>query len=143
MPIMHIGHIGTYHRSFFILLINRNFTKHLWRRMRVCIAHCSIALLQEHESWTMINKYKTTILMCSFDVNRKIMESIKLFKKQYWGLLMVKRAAKSFVFKTFRYYLQNGAALIMGYLNIARTTKIFHQVALLATMCFCLISSPE
>ncbi len=31
----------------------------------------------------------------------------------------------------------------MGYLNIARTTNIFHQVALLATMCFCLISTPD
>ncbi len=56
---------------------------------------------------------------------------------------MVKRAAKYvFVFKTFWYYLQNGTALIMGYLNLARTTNIFHQVALLATMCFCLISTP-
>ncbi len=47
-----------------------------------------------------------------------------------------------FVFKTFRYYLQNCAVLIMGYLNISRATSIFHQVALLATMHFCLISTP-
>ncbi len=33
-------------------------------------------------------------------------------------------------------------ALIMGYLKISWATSIFHQVALLATMCFCLISTP-
>ncbi len=48
----------------------------------------------------------------------------------------------SFVFKMFRYYLQNGAALMMGYLKISWATSIFHQLALLATMCFCLISTP-
>ena len=31
----------------------------------------------------------------------------------------------------------------MGYLKIPWATSIFHQVALLATMCFCLISTPE
>ncbi len=30
----------------------------------------------------------------------------------------------------------------MGYLKISWATTIFHQVALLATMCFCLISTP-
>ncbi len=56
---------------------------------------------------------------------------------------MVKRQPNTtFVFKTFRYYLQNGA-LIMGYPNISGAIKIFHQVALLATMCFCLISTPD
>ncbi len=30
----------------------------------------------------------------------------------------------------------------MGYLKISWATSIFHQVALLATMCFCLISTP-
>ncbi len=40
------------------------------------------------------------------------------------------------------HYLQNGTALIIGYLNISRATNIFPQVALLATMCFCLISVP-
>ncbi len=111
--------------------------------MRVCIVHCSIALLQEHESWTMINEYKTRILMCSFALHRRIMELRKLLQKLYWGLLMVKgQPNTSFVFKTIRYYLQNGAALIMGYLNIARATNIYHQVALLAPMCFCLISTP-
>ena len=48
----------------------------------------------------------------------------------------------SFFFKTFRYYLQNGAVLRLGYLKISWATSIFHQVALLATMCFCLISTP-
>ncbi len=33
-------------------------------------------------------------------------------------------------------------ALIMGYVKISWATSIFHQVALLATMCFCLISTP-
>ncbi len=47
----------------------------------------------------------------------------------------------SFVFKTFRYYLQN-SAVIMGYLKLSWANSIFHQVALLATMCFCLISTP-
>ncbi len=109
--------------------------------MRVCIVHCSI--LQEYESWTMINKCKTRILMCSIALNRKIKESIKLFlKKHYCGLLMAKgQPNTSCVLKTFRYYLQNCAALI-GYLNISWTTNIFHQVALLATVCFCLISTP-
>ncbi len=63
--------------------------------MRVCIVHCSIALLQEHESWTMINKYTTRILMCSFALNRKIMELINLLKTHYKGsqilLLSLKR----------------------------------------------------
>ena len=49
----------------------------------------------------------------------------------------------SFVFKKFRYYLQNGAVFIMGYLKISWATSIFLQVALLATMCFCLISTPD
>ncbi len=55
---------------------------------------------------------------------------------------MVKVQPNTFVFKTFRYYLQNGALLIMGYLKISWATSIFVQVALLATMCFCLISTP-
>ncbi len=38
----------------------------------------------------------TRILMCSFALNRKIMELIKLLIKHYWSLLMVKRAAKYF-----------------------------------------------
>ncbi len=46
----------------------------------MCVVHCSIALLQEHESWTVINKCKTRILMCSFALNRKIMVLIKLLK---------------------------------------------------------------
>ena len=46
--------------------------------MRVCIVYCSIELLQEHGFWTMINKYKGRILMCSFVLNRKIMEIITL-----------------------------------------------------------------
>ncbi len=33
-------------------------------------------------------------------------------------------------------------ALIMGYLKISWAISIFHQVALLATMCFCLIYTP-
>ena len=73
------------------------------------------------------------------------MELIKLFlNKYYWGLLMVKvQPNTSFVFKTFMYYLQNGAVLIMGYLKILWATSIFHHVALLDTMCLSLISTPE
>ena len=60
------------------------------------------------------------------------MALIKLLKKTLLGLINGKRGSQtsSFVVQTFRYYLQNGAALIMGYLNIARTTKIFHHVLL-------------
>ncbi len=76
--------------------------------MSVCIVHCSIALLQEHESWTVINKYKTSILMCSFALNQKIVELIKLLKKTLLGFINGKNPNTSFVFKMFRYYLQNG-----------------------------------
>ncbi len=64
--------------------------------------------------------------------------------KKLLGFINGKRGSQilPFVFKMLRHYLQNGAALIIGYLNIAWTTKLFHQVALLATMCFCLISTP-
>ncbi len=48
--------------------------------------------------------------MCSFTLNRKIMELIKLLKNITGGLLMVKNPNTSFVIKTCRYmyYLQNG-----------------------------------
>ncbi len=59
----------------------------------MCIVNCSIALLQEHECWKMINKYKTRI---KFAPNRKIVESIKLFLKILLGFINGKRAAKYF-----------------------------------------------
>ena len=129
------------HRSLLILLTNRNFTKHLWRHMRVCIVHCSMHWYKKMNLGH--NNKSDKNLMCSFALNRKIIESIKLFLKKLLGFINRKSAANTyFVFKTFRYYLQKGAVLIMDYLKISWPTSIFQQVALLATMCFCLISTP-
>ncbi len=73
------------------------------------------------------------------------MELIKLLKKTLLGFINGKKDSQILPLSVKRlgiYYLQNGAALIMGYLQISWATSIFHQVALLATMCFCLISTP-